>query len=442
MKEKRVSKESKQKVKAIPIYSSSKIDQIVPYEDELDYIRDFDGDYGLDEVSFRFEFEMSPDGKHVLRPIYELHPSEINSTHELLIRETKLLGKAFGYSEEQLKNKALFRELYRIVFLWYFVARYPLSDLRKLVKTGYFKHPSDVEDFIILIDDFTRADEICERYFTSYSENSNPGGTDPANEESEEEDEVSEESEEWECQNGADLPQLSYYDVEKEHEIFQRISEINRQKAKETDPEKVKALEEEKKALIAEIYRIREEFLLENGLTYDEFILMRRALQIEKTWGWAKYPIDGEDEETENRDKWTMIKEKLLEKARELAEAMEAARMNGEVEKVKELFEKRKKILDAVKRIESKQMTKEEKKIAKIHSIIDEIYRCGKDESIRAYRLSEEAKALIKSVKSRAMRQALYKHLDEVWKKRKERLTKILTVKTESGLRQTALFNL
>jgi len=421
--------ENKHKTRSKRTNSISKIDQIVPYENEEDYIKDYDGDYGLDEVRFRFEYEMSPDGRYILRPIYELHPDEINATHELLVREAKLLGKTFGYSDEQIK--ALFRELYRTVFLWYFVAGYPLSDLRKLVKTGYFKHPSEVEDFVILIDDFTRADEIHEKSYVPYEENV---------------EELDYTDEEYEKENpdenytdGSDLYQLNNYDMEKEYEIYQRISEINKQKAKETDPEKIKALEEEKKALVAKIYRMREEFLQENGFTYDEFILARRALQIEKNWGWAKYPIYGEEEENEN--KWEMIKGMLLEKARNLEIAIEEARLNGK-EDLKHLIEKRKKFLDTVKKIEFKQMTKEEKKIAKVHSIIDKIYRYGKNKNIEAYRLSETAKSFIKSVRNYAMRKALYKLLDEAWKKRKARLAKVLITETKSGLKQTALFRL
>lgn len=424
----------KNKVKVKKANSISKIDQIVPYENEEDYIKDYDGDYGLDEVRFRFEFEMSPDGKHILRPVYEVHPDEINTTHELLVREAKLLGKTFGYSDEQIKT--LFKELYRIVFLWYFVANYPLSDLRKLVKTGYFKHPSDVEDFIILVDDFVYADEI--QNYVPYEEN-NKETIHLEDEYNEEEEDLDESS--LDCADSQDQYLLNHYDVEKEYEIYQRIAEINKQKAKEKDPEKIKTLEEEKKALVAKIYRMREEFLQENGLTYDEFILARRALQIEKNWGWMKYPLYDEEEE-ERDNKWEMIKNILFEKARNLEVAIEEARINGNREELKTLIEKRKKLLSSARKIEFKQMTNEEKKVAKIHSIIDKIYRYGKNKNIEAYKLSETAKSLIKSLKSKAMKKALYKLLDETWKKRKERLAKILTNETKSGLKQVSLFNL
>ncbi|MGC9059576.1 MAG: hypothetical protein ACP5H3_04200, partial [Candidatus Aenigmatarchaeota archaeon] len=61
-----MNKNKKHSKKSKENFKFSKIDLIVPYEDDLDYIKDYDGDYGFDNVRFRFEFEMSPDGRHII----------------------------------------------------------------------------------------------------------------------------------------------------------------------------------------------------------------------------------------------------------------------------------------------------------------------------------------------------------------------------------------
>mgnify|MGYP001772725615 FL=1 len=400
----------------------SKIDLIVPFEDELDYIKDYDGDYGLDKVRFRFEFEMSPDGKHIVRPVSEVNPYEINATYELLIREAKLLGREFGYSDAQIK--ILFKELFRAVFCWYVVTGYPLAHLRSLVKSGYFKHLEDVFEFIFITDDFADAEEVVTAFYTQLKENAKIEGDEELISAGEdEEDEYQEE--EFMTEAEEDFSFITYYDKEKEYEIFERLSQIKKQLENETDPERREELIQEKKALVSRIYRMREEFLAEHGLTYLEFIMLRRQRQIEKSWGWVKYPMYGEEEEY---DKWKMVEDMLLEKIQNIEITLNELKYVDDEniqEKIKELREKKKKLEKSLEKIRFKSMTPEERKIHEIHRLIDKIRRLGKDKNRLAYELTQTVKAKIKKVRGSENRKVLYKRLNEVWQLRKERFERL-----------------
>ena len=397
----------------------SKIDEIVPFEDDLDYIRDYDGDYNLDEVKFRLDFEISPDGKHIIRPINEINPYELNATYELLIREARLLGKELGYSDTQIVNFS--KDLFRAVFSWYVVTNYPLAHLRSLVKSGYFKHLEDIFEFIFITDDFTDAEEVVSELYTQLNENT----------EVEEDYEFSMEESENEYHDEEDFLEtedflfVTHYDKEKEYEIFKRISEIKKQLKNETNSEKREELIQERKALIASIYRMREEFLMEHGLTYIEFILLRRQRQIEKSWGWVKYPIYGEEEE---QTKWKMIEEQLLEKIHDLEKTINELKYLEDKdiqEKINELRNKKKKLEKSFYKVRFNNMTPEEKKIYEIHELIDKIRRLGKNKNRLAYKLSQIAKTKIKKVRNYENRRILYKMLNDVWQLKRERFDKL-----------------
>ncbi len=408
---------------------SSKIDQIVPYEDDLDYIMVCDGNYGIDEARFRFEFEMSPDGKHIIRPVTEVNPHEINATHELLTREAKLIGECFGYNKEQIK--VLFKELYRIVFLWYTITKYPLEDLRHLIKTGYFKHPEEVIDFVILSDDFNVSDEIMYCIYQPYTDTDGKYFDEEDHDLDENEEEIDKNN--FNYNDDPELTKLLLYDKEKEYELLERLSEINKKLKSEGLNEKEKEeLIEEKKAIAAQIRRMREEFLAECGLTYEEFVLLRRAKHYETNWGFLKYPMYGEEEE---KNKWDLIEEYLFQKAVELGKNIEVIKQSEDIsnptlkEELQKLIEKRNKILSSLEKIKWKRLSPEEKKVAKIHKLIDKIYTLGKNKNISAYKLSLLAKEKIKEIKSYSTRQCLYAYLNHVWQKRKKRIENLLPLK-------------
>ncbi|MGC8766408.1 MAG: hypothetical protein ACP5QP_01765 [Brevinematia bacterium] len=439
-KNKKHSKKSKENLKF------SKIDLIVPYEDDLDYIKDYDGDYGFDNVRFRFEFEMSPDGKHIIRPVSEVNPHEINATHELLTREAKLLGECFGYNKEQIK--ILFKEFYKIVFLWYTVLKYPLKDLRYLVKIGYFKHPEEIVDFVILHDDFNVSDEVLAYVYKPYMD-----GVDEKYSDEEEDQNLDENEEEnnfktldydsfEDSKDDSKLINILSYDKEKEYQLLERLSEINKKlKSESLSKEERERLTEEKKAIASQIRKMREEFLAECGLTYEEFVLLRRAKHYETNWGYVKYPLYEEEE----KDKWDLIEEQLFQKAVEYGKKIELIRQSENSntnlkEELQKLIEKRNKILSSLEKIKWKRMNSEEKKAAKIHKIIEKIYTLGKDKNILAYKLSLQAKEKIKTLRSYGRKQCLYTYLNQVWQKRKERFENLFPTKCFST-KQLALFS-
>lgn len=425
------------------IYSSNKIDLIVPYEEEADYIVDTDGDYGLNNVKFRYEFEMSPDGKHIVRPVSEVNPYERNATFELLLRETERIAKLFGYDVKQ--QKQLFKELFSIVYMWYVVTQYPLSHLEKLIKEGYFKTPLDVEEFILLVDDFINADEVVHYFTTNVNEKRLSGEKYKLCSECEDDyneienlDEDEEDYEDLEPSEKESQPEIVlYYDREEEEKLFERLhavkERLNTAKGKERE-----RLEEERKAIVAKIYRLREEFLAQYGMTYLDFVIWRREKQIEKKWGWVKYPIEPEEEKT----KLDFIEEILLTRYNQIKQSLENPPATDDEEtldlqKIKETKEKLEKTLQ---KIRYKKLSKEERKIFEIRNLINKIYRLGKDKNKLAYKLTNAVKAKLSKIRCKATRDVLYRVLDKAWKQRYERFKNIELAKQPKKAHQLSLF--
>lgn len=440
----------KQKDKKMhPIYSSSKIDLIVPYTEEADYIVDSDGDYGLNNVRFRYEFEQSPDGKHIVRPVSEINVYEREATFELLTREARRIARLFGYDLNT--NRSMFREFFSIVYLWYVVTGYPLSHLEKLIRDGYFKSPVDVEEFLLLTDDFVDADEIVEYYSTTISERrimnpEKPGVSfcdiceegDDIDESDTDENEFCDFSDSDQNETIPDI--ILRYDREREWRLFERLHEIKRVLKTEADEETRTRLEEERKSIIAQIYRMREEFLAEHGLTYMDFVLWRREKQISRKWGWVKYPIDGEEEKT----RLDMIEEMLLTKYETVKTMLESLiiqdaeyqkedsedpdeenEVHNPAARKEELIRLKEKLENSLRKVEFARLSPEEKKVLQIREIINRIYRLGKDRNKLAYRLTEQVKGKISKIRCRGTRQALFRTIDLVWRKRNERFKKL-----------------
>ena len=405
----------------------SKIDLIVPYEDELDYIKDYDGDYGVENASSRFEFEMSPDGYHIVRSIAEVNPYEINQTEELFVRTARKVAQLFGYNPDE---PAVMKEINFIVIAWYTITGYPMNTLVELIKSGYFKTPIDVEEFILLIDDFNTCDEIiypCVPYVENLD-----------TDESEENFEV----ESFDYQNEEVFQEtipLHLYDKEKEYQLLERLFQIK--KEMEKNPEKREELENERKHIIARIYLMREEFLESIGLDYKDYLLARRTNHLMKTFGWVKYPLNEEERYTPV----DMLASNLAEVKRIII-ALNRAKELGTVyldeespsieDTLRKLDEKRARLEKAIRKLEEKNKTSDEKKVERIKRMIEFIRRTGKKNFAKAYKVSQIAYGKIKQLKDKSTREVLLKFLMDTWKERKERIERVRL----KGMKQLDLF--
>lgn len=421
----------------------SKIDLIVPYEDDLDYIKDYDGDYGINDAESRFDFEISPDGFHIVRPVSEINPKEIAHTEELFIRTANILAKLLGINP---KNRPLMKDVYFVVIAWYTITGYPISTLYSLVKSGYFKTIFDIEEFILLMDDFNTSDEVMAYLHEQYSEkpkkrvyssdyNYEDSDYDFTNEEY---DPDEDEGEYTTTSDDFTLP-LYAYDKEEEYSLLERLHEIKKEIQKNPDPKKREELENERKTIISKIYRMREEFLIEIGCTYKDYLLARREIRYQKNFGWVKYPIkvaNTEDPEIE----------KLLDELYEINNAIarlkkaENIYTDEESENPEEVMEKlvmRKKTLEKqIETLKSKKMTAIDKKVAEIQKLIEKVRNSGKKDTQKAIVISNKAYSKIKEIKDIGLKQALFSSLKKAWEERKKRIQAISINKAKTSKKQ------
>lgn len=419
----------------------SKIDLIVPYEDDLDYIKDYDGDYGINSAESRFDFEISPDGFHIVRPVSEINPKEIAHTEELFIRTANILANLLGIDP---KNRSLMKDVYFVVIAWYTITGYPISTLYSLVKSGYFKTIFDIEEFILLMDDFNTSDEIVAHLYDQYSEKPkkkfyNPdydyGNSDYDS--SSDEYDLDENEDEYSNTISDDfiLP-LYAYDKEKEYSLLERLHEIKKEIQKNPDPEKREELENERKAIIAKIYRIREEFLTEIGCTYKDYLLARREIKYHKNFGWVKYPIKAnnieEPELEELLDELCEINNtiNMLKKAEHIY-LDEDSRDPEEV--IKELETRKKELEKQIQILKNKKMTVVDKKIAEIQRMIEKIRISGKKDTQKAIAISNRAYSKIKTIKDIGLKQALFVSLKKAWEERNKRIQNLNSNKAKKN---------
>lgn len=413
----------------------SKIDLIVPYEDDLDYIKDYDGDYGLSNAESRLDFEISPDGFHIVRPVSEINPKEISHTEELFIRTANILANLLGIDT---KNRSLMKDVYFIVIAWYTITGYPISTLYSLVKSGYFKTILDIEEFILLIDDFNTSDEVVAYLHDIYSEkpkkrtlySSDYGYNDDdlvcgscdfeGDYDLEEEDEYTDD-----VANVFNIP-LHAYDKEKEYSLLERLHEIKKEMTK--NPEKREQLENERKAIVAKIYRMREEFLAEIGCTYKDYLLARREVRYHKNFGWVKYPVKvQENEDPEIKEIVDEIYEitNTLNKLRKAEHIYMDEESKDPEEVIKQLEARKKALEEQLEAVRRKKMTYIDRKVTQIQKLIDKVRNSGKKDTQKAIAISNKAYSMIKEIKDIGLKQALFSSLKRAWEERKKRLQSI-----------------
>ncbi|MEM5855014.1 MAG: hypothetical protein QW472_01680 [Candidatus Aenigmatarchaeota archaeon] len=422
----------------------SKIDLIVPYEDDLDYIKDYDGDYGINSAESRFDFEISPDGFHIVRPVSEINPKEIAHTEELFIRTANILANLLGINP---KNRSLMKDVYFVVIAWYTITGYPISTLYSLVKSGYFKTIFDIEEFILFMDDFNTSDEVMAYLYDQYSEKpkkkfytSDYDHGDSDYDFNDDEYGLDEDENEYTTTISSDFTLPLYtYDKEKEYSLLDRLHEIKKEIQRNLDPEKREELENERKAIIAKIYRMREEFLAEIGCTYKDYLLARREIRYHKNFGWVKYPIKVTNTEDPEIEK---LLDELYEVNNTITRLKEAEHIYTDEESVdpeeviKELMIRKKTLEKQIENLKSKKMTAIDKKVAEIQKLIEKVRNSGKKDTRKAIVISNKAYSKIKKIKDIGLKQALFSSLKKAWEERKKRIQTISINKAKTSKKQ------
>jgi len=426
----------------------SKIDLIVPYEDELEYIKDYDGDYGISNAESRFDFEISPDGFHIVRPVSEVNPKEIAHTEELFIKTANILANLLGINP---KNRSLMKDVYFVVIAWYTITEYPISTLYSLVKSGYFKTIFDIEEFILLMDDFNTSDEVMAYLHTQYSEkpkrklyNSDydyisdheDDNYDFNNDEHDSDEDVNEYTDTTNNDFILPLYMCCTYDKEKEYALLERLHEIKKEIQADPSPEKREKLENERKMIIAKIYKMREEFLAEIGCTYKDYLLARREVRCHKNFGWVKYPIKVANTEDQEIEK---LLDELYEVNNAIARLKKAEHIYTDEESenpeevIKRLVMKKKTLEKQIETLRSKRMTSTDRKVAEIQKLIEKVRNSGKKDTQKAITISNKAYSKIKEIKDIGLKQALFSSLKRAWEERKKRIQAISVNKVKKS---------
>jgi len=380
-------------------------------------IRDFEPGVENEEYALRSEYEVSPDGKHVVLEDWYRNPADRDATLKLWVKYACRLIELFNLKP----SKSLLKDMMKTVVAWY-QAGYRLKDLKDAIKKGVFRTPTDIEDWLMVADSFPEDLLDFRKKDTSFSPRNNLPPADPETEEEEESFDYFTENI-ITCVDG-DVPaeflscfetirEKEYHLMEYMHELKNRMNSICK-RLQNSSPHEKKMLEKEKERLStlldeakSHLISLKKETLEMFNLAYDDVIVLRRILHHERKTGHIKLPLrnsEGINEEVERLHiKLTQIsallgsddpdldREKLLEEKREVEKLLFGAKSDYE------------------------------KRCEKIGKLISTVRRCGIDRGRYAYLISSEVKRLIRKLPP-ADALIFRIQLNNAWKERRKRL--------------------
>jgi len=383
-------------------------------------IRDFEPGVENEEYSLRSEYEISPDGKHIVLEDWYRNPADRNATLKLWVKYAYKLIELFNLKP----SKSLLKDMMKIVVAWY-QAGYRLKDLKAAIQRGIFKTPTDIEDWLMIADGFPEDLLDFRKKDTSFSPGDNLLSTDSETEEEEESFDYFTENIIM-CVDG-DVPAefISCFETirEKEYHLMDYIHDLKNRmnsickKLQNSSPHEKKMLEREKERLStlldeakSHLISLKKETLEMFNLTYDDVIILRRILHHERKTGYIKLPLKTNekiDEEAERLHiRLTQINVLL-------------ASDSPDVDKEKLLEEKRE-----IEKLLSEKKSDYEKKCERIRKLINIVRKCGVNKGRYAYLVSCEVKKAIKGLLPADF--LIFRiQLNNAWAERRERLEKM-----------------
>jgi len=380
-------------------------------------IRDFEPGVENDEYSMRSEYEMSPDGKHIVLEDWYKNPADKNATLELWTKYAHKLIELFNLNP----SKSLLKDMMKIVVAWY-QAGYKLKDLKTAIKKGIFKTPTDIEDWLMVADNFPENILDFRKKDTSFTPRDNLPSINSETEEEQENFDYFTENVITQVDN--DIPEelLACFETIREneyhlmdyiHDLKKQINSIHK-KLPNSSPREKKVLEQEKERLLklldearSHLVSLKKETLETFNLTYDDVTLLRRTLHHERKTGYIKLPLKVK----ENVDKET---EELHMKLTQINTLLGSD--SPEINRKKLLEEKRK-----IEKLLSEKKSTYEKKCEKIKELINIVRKSGINHGQYAYLVSMRVKELIKNLPYADA--LIFKiQLNNAWKERKKRL--------------------
>jgi len=381
-------------------------------------IRDFEPGVENEEFSLRSEYEMSPDGKHIVLEAYHTNPGDKDATYKLWHKYTNTLIELFGLQYSQ----SLAKDILKIVVAWY-QAGYKLQDLKKAIKQGIFKTPTEIEDWLMIADNFPEdALDVRKKDFSLILKTNTDFIDDNLDSKDEEVnfDYFSEDIISYvdEREIPGDILNCMESIRNQEYELLDYIHNIKTQLSKETNQDERARLEQLLEEAKSRLIELKKETLESFDLTYDDVIIFRRILHNEKKAGYIKLPLKTEEEKIDEETENLMIRLTQINTLLGSSEPVDKKQLMQEKREIEKQLREKKSFY--------------EKKCEKIKDMIAKIRRSGINHGKTAYAISLEVKEMLKTLPYPDA--LIFKiQLNEAWKKRNERLKKIKYKKVDQN---------
>ena len=381
-------------------------------------IRDFEPGVENEEYSLRSEYEISPDGKHIVLEAYYTNPDDKDATYKLWHKYAHNLIELFNLKY----SRPLFKDMLKIIIAWY-QAGYKLQDLKEAIKRGVFKTPTDIEDWLMIADSFHENVFDLRKKDLSFVLKTNSDLIDYDSDSEDEDINLDRFSENL----------ISYIDEEEvpenilncmesirnqEYELLDYIHNIKIQLSKETNQDKKAKLEQLLDEAKSRLIELKKETLELFNLTYDDITIFRRTLHNEKKTGYIKLPLKTEEEKIDEETENLTIRLTQINTLLGSSEPVDKKQLMQEKREIEKQLREKKSFY--------------EKKCEKIKDMIAKIRRSGINHGKTAYAISLEVKEMLKTLPYPDA--LIFKiQLNEAWKERNERLKKIKYKKVDQN---------